>query len=371
MANYSLTYYNTEKYKRENPKGKVEPDHFRQGGAVDTLLTGTKEEFDQLYHISDATKLPSEKIQKIVDTAFGNFVGNLAQEMDDAGVTESVEEVLQQQKVITDEDIQPYIIAACNLHEYFTNRKDDSRFNSAMKEGREYLDSLVKAIGKTILPIDMYENIKSIVSSFKNSERTKIYFDEKFFENNPNLDIYYQKIIYFVYEGFECKAMLDILIVDKTNPEKVVFHPIDIKTLADAAIDFPVNAKRLRYDIQAAWYKIAILHSPDAKALAASKREFAINNFRFLAESTTPSYRNKALTFLMDNEMVTIGLLGKEEIRTAKDELVKPGILGINQLIKIYKYHKEKGNFKEENLLEKYPSEIPFGYGFSKLTSWF
>lgn len=371
LANYSLTHYNAEKAKQADPD-KLLPDHFRQGGAVDTLLTGTKEEFDALYHIADTSKLPSDTIKKIVDFAFQNFVADLQQTMEAQGVTENIEEVLNLSP-LSDEDIFPHVIMGCNREEYFLNRKDDSRFNTCMNtgKGREYFESLVEAFGKTILPMDMYKNIKEIVSSFKNSERTKFYFDEKNFENNPNLDIYYQKIIYFTYQGIACKAMLDILIVDKTNPDRVVFHPIDIKTMAEPAIDFPVAAKRLRYDIQAGWYKIALLHCNIAKQLTAAKRQFALNNFRFLAETTSQSYRNKALCFTMENSMVIIGINGKEEVRGPKGELYKPGILGITQLLEIYKYHSEKKNFKDEKLLEEYPSEIPFNWEYSKLTSWF
>lgn len=69
--------------------------------------------------------------------------------------------------------------------------------------------------------------------------------------------------------------------------------------------------------------------------------------------------------------MVIIGINGKEEVRGPKGELYKPGILGITQLLEIYKYHSEKKNFKDEKLLEEYPSEIPFSWEYSKLTSWF
>lgn len=371
LATYSLTHYNIEKAKQADPD-RFLPDHFRQGGAVDTLLTGTKEDFDKEYHIADASKLPSETVQKIVDFAFQNFISELQQEMETEGVTESVEEIIKSSP-IKDDDIFPHIIMGCNREEYFTNRKDDSRFSSAMDKGRgrEYFNSLVEAYGKTILPMDMYKNIKEVVASFKNSERTKFYFDEKNFKDNPNLDIYYQKIIYFTYQGIPCKAMLDILIVDKTNPTKVIFHPIDVKTLSEPAIDFPNAAKRLRYDIQAGWYKIALLHCDIAQQLTLAKRDFVLNNFRFLAETTSSSFRNKALVFTMQNDMVVIGINGKDEIRGPKGELYKPGILGIAQLLEIYKYHSSKGNFKDEKILEDNPQEIPFGWEYSKLTSWF
>lgn len=370
LANYSLTYYNNEKLKRESTDDSIEPNHFRQGGAVDTLLTGTKEEFHELYHVSDVSKLPSETIQKIVNFAFQNFVKELEQEISTQGVESSIEEVIKNTK-ISDEDLFPHIILGCNREEYFLNRKDDSRFSTVMKTGRDYFDSLVEAFGKTILPLDMYHNIKDIVTNLKNGKRTKKYFEENNFKDNPNLDIYFQKIIYFTFQGISCKAMLDILIVDKSQPNGVVFHPIDIKTMAEPAIDFPIAAKRLRYDIQAAWYRIAIMHSDFARDLTKKKREYFINNFRFLVETTSPTFRNQSLSFIMNGDMVSVGLVGKPEIKNQKGEIIKPGVLGITQLMEIYKYHTEKKDFKNEKILEDFVEDIPFGWDYSKTSIWF
>lgn len=360
LTNCDLSVFLTDNQEEEE---STMPIHFRQGGAVDTLLTGSKEDFNNTYHITQIDKLPSDTIRNIMENTFSIFVSSVAQEIE-GDEDLDLEQVV---KAVQQEDIVEYLLTSCNKFEYFTNRKDDSRVASALKAGWEYFSGLVSAYGKTILSLADYENIKAIVSNLKNSPQTKMFFNEQIFENNPNLDIYYQKIIYFKHQGVDCKAMLDILIVDKTDPNKVKFHPIDIKTTFENAVNFPMRAKSLRYDLQAAWYKLAITYTPIALDLLKAKREYQITNFRFLVETTNSALRKKALCFVMDNPTLKIGMVGKPEIRHQQTkELIKPAILGVQQLFNIFKYHYDKGDFSTEKIIEDNPIAIPFGFDYNK-----
>lgn len=363
LKDASLVDYNISKSK--NNSNDSVPVHFRQGGAVDILLTGTKEEFNAEYFVSDAQKLPSETIMNIMDYAFEKYTKELHRDIEIHNIVESFDNLLKQTQK---EDIEPSVLLGANKFKYFDNRKDDSRVASALKDGWEYFQTLIQSYGKTIIPQDMYENVKAVVSSLKNSPRTAKYFKEEYFKDNPNLDIYYQKIIYFTFKGFKCKAMLDILIVDKSNKDCVLFIPVDIKTMAEPVLNFPANSRRFRYDVQAAWYKIAILHSELIVELNKANRDYKLTNFKFLVETTSPAFRNKAVVFSMSNDLLTGGMVGVPEIRNKEGRILKPAILGVQQMLNIYKYHSERNDFKNEKILADYPEEIPFDWDFSKFT---
>ena len=65
-----------KKRKKDKEEGKADPEYFLIGGAVDTILTGEKGEFEKQYYVSQLDKLPSEVEIQIIGDVFMELVNN-------------------------------------------------------------------------------------------------------------------------------------------------------------------------------------------------------------------------------------------------------------------------------------------------------
>ena len=223
--------------------------HFLLGDAVDILLTQSKEVFDEKYYVSNI-KLPSESIVKVVDRVFIDYPYS------------------------TDGDHLEAILNACNEVGYSMSWKRDTRINKILKEGGAYWEELKNSYGKTIIDCVQNETIKSIVKSLTTHEFTKDIF---------NCKSESQLAIYFNHKGIKCKALLDRVNIDD---EFKTLQPIDLKTTGDYTGNFRFTAKKFRYDIQAAWYTLALKHWRDWNYPG-----YTILPFQFIVESTkNPGY---------------------------------------------------------------------------------
>ncbi len=331
------------------------------GSAVDMLLQpGGKEDYELTYHIAGSDKTPSETVGKMLRQIFDHASQRLEQAafgMPDVIVKDEIQKLL-----LT--DVEDLVLNACNDAEYYMNRTNESRMKEICKADY-YFEALKEAYGKTVLSQEEHNTIKSIVSSFKSNVRTKDYFDESLFKDNPNLDIYFQKIIYFKYRGYDCKAMLDILVVDKSSKDRVIIVPVDIKTTFDTTLNFISPVKAYRYDIQGAWYTLALQNSSLVKELLVAKRDYLINKFKFLVETTSIGNQGSPLVFTASKKLMQIGLKGRAPIVDMDGDQVRPGIMGIEQLMVEYEFQVQNG-WKEDRIVAENPVNIPLDWDFDK-----
>lgn len=331
-----------EKRKEEDPN--VIKPHFIFGSAVDTLLTGTKEDFKALFYISNLSKSPSEMELKILSKVF--------EQVDAFGPPDKNFGHLM--------DYKFYIESAIETFNWQPNWKLETRINKIIEIGSEYFQELIDSYGKTIITLDLYEKIKLTADSLKNNPRTSKYFKPIVSENpDTRFVTAFQFPVYFTIEGIECKALLDMLIVEicnKTN-KVVSLEPIDIKTMSGFTIDFPKSVKSFRYDIQAAWYTFAISVKTAVfpNKFPELSDEVDIKPFKFIVESSTNP--GKPLIFIVSPNLLKTGFFGQMNPTTGK-KIYK----GFEDLLSIYKYHSENG-WEEDKVVTDNDGVLSLGWG--------
>lgn len=314
---------------------------FLIGSAVDTLLTAQDGVFRQQYYISNIENKPSDTEIDIIEKVF-----NL--------VTEKYKEGEWKTKDI--HNFSGFILQVADELEWRNNWKPETRINKICEIGYNYFEDLKNSYGKTILSLEEAELITNIVTSLKTNSLTQFYFDKDKFKKVDNVEVYYQFPIYFEITSedgdiIECKALLDILIVYKDDNGNISnIQPIDLKTMSGNTLSFYSNFRRFRYDIQAAWYTLAL------------KQHFKINSekilpFKFIVESTTNV--GKPLIYTIDDELLDLGLNGREEI-LYKNVLISKQIVGIKELIEEFVYYKETG-FQEDIMITKNKGTLKLG----------
>ena len=314
-----------------------EKEHFIIGDGVDTQLTGSMEDFNNKFHVSNVENKPSDKVKSIINQVFDN-VKRLA---------------IQPELIGEMRNYFPYITEACDDHQYQMNWKTPTRINMIL-QSHEYWEDLKASQGKTVLSQEESDKISSIVMSFRTHRHTAEYFRE-----SREKEILYQVPIYFEYLGVRCRALLDMVVI---NHHHKTIQPIDIKTLGDATLYFPKSMRRRRYDIQAAFYTTAI---ESLEELQGVWKGYKILPFKFLVESTT--YPGTPLVFTCNEDLLRIGKYGRKSkeflmlehdyqqysFQPKKIPFMKfDEIKGFHNLIEDYKWYMEHGFETERRIKE-------------------
>ncbi len=202
------------------------------GAAVDTILTGENGEYEKQYYVFNSPKI-SDIEKSITQEVFdlNNVYG--PPEKDLISYEDSILEVLER----TD---------------YYNNRKIETRLKTILEKCSDYFTALQKSFGKDIITEEEDILISRIVMSLKTNERTAKYFDRETQNRNKNIDVYYQLPIYFDFSSgdkvFEeekrdekipktkCKALLDLVIIEKINDKFEKIIVIDLKTTSGGNI---------------------------------------------------------------------------------------------------------------------------------------
>ena len=319
-----------------------EKGHFVKGSAVDMKLTGNGGDYESYHHISRIEKKPTDVLMKVAHK-----------------VMETVKEYAETEEVslsayLADngnslEDYQNELLSVCRDIGYQPNWKDETLIKNVTRDLDEYFKDILEADGKQVLSQEEAFLADDIVMSLTTNELTKRYFDREEQAKDPDLDVYYQKIIYFEYKGVECKAMLDIVIVHKKDGVPVAILPVDVKTMAGLTLDFDKALKIRRYDVQAAWYTLALLkefgnaedHSKDPSILP----------FRFIVESTT--HVGNPLVYEMDNSLLFMGAFGRPELTYGNRGQQESTTFVIGRELKGYEHFVNDYLWYEQNGWEK------------------
>lgn len=314
-----------------------EKKHFLIGDGVDIQLTQSLEAFNEKFHVSNVQNKPSDTIKSIVNQVYDNAIQMFTLEV----------------KNISDPLYTEFIIEACNSHNYQPNWKTETRVSKII-EAWEYWEDLKAAEGKQVLSQEENDLISQIVMSIRSNSVTGPYFIPQ-----PNQEILYQYPIYFSYNGVDCRALLDMVIVDH---DKKTIQPIDIKTMGDQTLYFPKSLRQRRYDIQAAFYTEALSISKPytyTHPKIAQSIPYTILPFKFIVESTTNP--GNPLVFTCDEELLKIGKFGRESFRlkgVSSTKLIDmyygktDEVKGFDQLIEDYKWYLENGFEKKREIVE-------------------
>jgi hypothetical protein len=274
------------------------------GDAVDLILTQGKKAFNQNYYVTSIDKPTGQ---------MGDFVWYLFAHRADS----NAEQIAYEKAGFKRDTLQ----------------KVRERFQS---EGQLYYNALIEGENKRVITDYQYDKIKAIVESLQTNDFTREYFVND--KESGRYSIFKQVAIDFVYEGVDCKALLDMIVVDRFTDE---LTPIDIKTSSCSTSSWETMFYKFRYDIQAAFYTKAI-NSIDFQERFGAK---TINNFKFIVENQ--DFPGNPLIFEVSPETLEAGEIGGES-RGRKFE-------GFKQAIERYKWHTENNlwSYRMEDYINK------------------
>lgn len=260
-ADSALSYSTLSRFNREGFDNlahlfdKIESPSLLFGSVVDTLLTGTEEEFKDRFFVADFPELP-DKQKEIVEGIFHA-----------AKPGESWDK-------IRDAVILEYLLA----NNYQPNWKVETRIKVIREAGREYYDLLTLADGKTVISQKLYQDALDCVEILRKSESTKWYFeaDNPF---NKNIERLYQLKFKGSYEGINLRCMADLIIVDH---EKKIVYPCDLKTSFKPEWRFYKSLIEWGYWIQAQLYWYLIRQTMDKDEYF---KDFKLADYRFIVIS--------------------------------------------------------------------------------------
>lgn len=192
-----------------------EKEYFVIGKAVDIIVTQGRDAFDKFFYISKLEEKPSDTIMSIWHEVYDNYDN-------------------------FDKSFDSLILNACNNHNYQTNWKDDTRIKK-IQESILYFEELIEAKERQIITTEENFLIREYVDKIINGKYTHFFFDDM---ETAEIDYYFQMPVYFMTNGVQCKALLDMVIVDHINK---TMQPIDIKTSSDTARNFYKTMRRYRY----------------------------------------------------------------------------------------------------------------------------
>lgn len=258
-ADPALSYSTLAKYEREGFNNldklfdRIDTPSLTFGSAVDSIITGGQEEFDNRFLVADYPNL-SDSIIKIVKSLFNQF-GDAHINIEDIPDTFVISETINQG--------------------YQLNWKPETRAKVIKEKGSEYYSLLFIARDKTILDTQTYQDVCNAVEALKNSEATKFYFEQ----NNPfepDIERFYQLKFKGNFDGVEYRNMADLIIVN--HKDKWIL-PVDLKTSSHTEWDFYKSFVDWRYDIQARLYWAIIRQNMDKDEYF---KDFKLLDYRFI-----------------------------------------------------------------------------------------
>lgn len=297
-----------------------EKESFIVGSLVDFLITRTNENVSDYYYISTIKSKPSDPIVSIIN----NFVDLLLER--DFEI-----------KDINDKDYEDLLFDIIERHDYCKTFKKEVRLAKIYAESAYYAD-LVNSKGKQVLSVDEYNTGIKVSESIKQLPIIKKCLED--YSTSTEVNIYFQKPLYFTYKGRKCKALPDIIIHYLAAN---IVYVIDIKTTFEKTLNFLNVIKKYRYDIQMAWYKEA------CKSIFNTLKISCL----FAVESTVK--QGNAIVLQIEKDLLECGLYGLEEVYY-KDILIRREQKGINQLMDLYQYY-EDNSFREEKIIAE---SIPY-----------
>lgn len=233
-ADAALSYSTIAKFAREGFNkldtlfDKVDTPSLTFGSAVDALITGGQEEFDNNFIVADFPPI-TDSVLKMVKAAFNRFSNTYRQ--------------------LTDIPVQDLIDLSEELA-YQLNWKPETRAKVVKEQGSEYYSLLYVAGDKKIIDTLTKEQVDAAVEALKNSTATTFYFSPDNVFNQRYIREYQLKFK-ATFDDVDYRCMADLLLTD--HKDKIVY-PIDLKTSSHTEWDFYESFIQWRYDIQSRLY---------------------------------------------------------------------------------------------------------------------
>lgn len=257
-ADPALSYSTLSRFEREGFNNishlfdHISSPALTEGSMVDCLITGSKEEFDELYQVADFPSI-GDKEKSVADALYDKY-HNFCTTFSDI--------------------LSTNILEAANDVGFQKNWRDDTRVRVLTERIAPYYNLKVQAGSKTVVDRKTYDKVIAMVRALRNSPSTQGYFAD----NDPLSPIrrYYQLKFKARFEGVAYRCMADLLICDYEDKK---IYPIDLKTSGHKEWDFQDSFKQWCYMIQARLYwriiKANLMKNPYFK-------DFSLENYRFI-----------------------------------------------------------------------------------------
>ena len=242
-ADPALSYSTLARYEREGFNNldklfdRIETPSLTFGSAVDSIITGGQEEFDERFMVAEFPSMP-DSIVKIIKSLYKQYAGTYRSLLN-----------IPDSSIIRETEDQNYQM----------NWKPETRAKVIREKGTDYYNLLFVAGDRCIIDAQTYQDVVNAVKALKESSSTKLYFagDNPF---EPDIERLYQLKFKGEFDGITYRNMADLIIVN--HKEKWV-KPVDLKTSSHTEWDFYKSFVDWRYDIQARLYWAIIRQNMD------------------------------------------------------------------------------------------------------------
>lgn len=255
-ADSALSYSTLSRFEREGFDGlsklfeKTETPSLIFGSMVDTLITGSVEEFNERFVLVQDFGL-SDTLRQITKTLYDTY----------KGYYNTLEDIPDQ--ILSD------VAVSCG---YYTDAKYYNVRVKKIKECSPYYDELKRIDGKTPVTQLQYNDAFNCVRILKTSPNTELLFGE----DTDTLKHYYQLKFKGEYEGIPLRCMADLIIVDYENK---VIYPYDLKTSGHPEHQFYKSFIAWNYAVQAQLYYELIKQSIEKDDYF---KDFKIADYQFI-----------------------------------------------------------------------------------------
>ena len=232
-ADPALSYSTLARYEREGFNNldklfdRLETPSLTFGSAVDSIITGGQEEFDERFMVAEFPSTP-DSITKMVKSLFSQYGDS-------------------HRSLITIPD--DAIIKETEYQSYQMNWKPETRAKVIKEKGADYYNLLFIAGNKIILDTQTYQDVCNAVRALKESKSTQFYFaEDNPFE--PDIERFYQLKFKATLNSIDYRCMFDELVIFHNTKE---IQPLDLKTSCkrlDREWNFPTHYVEWNYQMQ-------------------------------------------------------------------------------------------------------------------------
>lgn len=256
----SLSYSTLARYEREGFNNldklfdRVESPSLTFGSAVDTLITGSEEEFNDKFMVAQLDNTLSDTLITITNRLFNRWKDTY----------NNIKDIPEDKVIETIQDI------SWNNHWLPKTRVTKIKGDCAA-----YYKLLYLSEGKTILSTYVYQDVINAVDKLKSADSTKFYFEQNnVFDNS--IERLYQLKFKATFNEIDYKCMADEVLI--LHNHKLVV-PIDLKTSYKPEWDFYKSFIEWGYMIQSRLYWRIIRDNMDKDPYF---KDFKLANYRFI-----------------------------------------------------------------------------------------
>jgi hypothetical protein len=288
----ALSYSTLAKFEREGFGSldklfdRVDTPSLQFGSLVDTLMTGTQEEFDEHFMVAQLDNSLSDTLITITKTLFEkwNTVYSSVTDIPDDYLIETISEI-----------------------QWNNHWQAKTRAKKIKEDCSGYYKLLYLSRGKTIIDTFTYQDALNCVDKLKSAPSTRFYFEQ---DNvfDDSIERLYQLKFKATFDNVDYRCMADLLVV---LHDKKVIVPVDLKTSYKQEYDFYKSFVEWRYDIQARLYWNIIRANLDKDDYF---KDFKLADYRFIV------INRKSLNPLVWNFDKTQSL---EEITTKNNTILR------------------------------------------------